>query len=194
MRKLCVFCGSSPGADPRFIGAAHALGGAIAQTGRVLVYGGASVGLMGALADAVLEGGGEVIGVMPQALVDREVAHKGLTELHVVASMHERKTLMAELADAFVAMPGGLGTLEEFFEVWTWAQLGLHQKPLGVFGPQEFFSPLFQFLDSLVAQRFVRPEHREMITVEENPLALLEKLAHRKPSGASKWLDRVSRP
>ena len=192
MRKVCVFCGSSPGADPTFITAAKALGEAIAGTGRVLVYGGASVGLMGALADAVLEGGGHAIGVMPQALVDREVAHKGLTELHVVSSMHARKTLMAELADAFIAMPGGLGTLEEFFEVWTWAQLGLHQKPLGILGPEEFFFPLFQFLDGLVSQRFLRPEHREMISVAENPLELLENLARRRPTIAPKWLDRAA--
>ena len=190
MRKVCVFCGSSPGADPAFIGAAKALGRAIAGSGRVLVYGGASVGLMGALADAVLEAGGDAIGVMPQALVDREVAHNGLTALHVVTSMHERKTLMAELADAFIAMPGGLGTLEEFFEVWTWAQLGLHEKPLGMLGPQEFFFPLFQFLDGLVAQRFLRPEHREMIAVEENPSVLLETLARHRPTTAAKWLDR----
>lgn len=192
MRKVCVFCGSNPGADPSFIRTAKTLGRAIAGSRRVLVYGGASVGLMGALADAVLEAGGDVIGVMPQALVDREVAHKGLTELHVVTSMHARKTLMAELADAFIALPGGLGTLEELFEVWTWAQLGLHQKPLGICGPEEFFAPLFQFLDGLVAQRFLRPEHREMIVVEENPVILLENLAQRRPILASKWVDRVA--
>lgn len=192
MRKVCVFCGSSPGADPAFIGVAQALGRAIASSGRTLVYGGASVGLMGALADAVLETGGDAIGVIPQALVDREVAHKGLTELHVVTSMHERKTLMAELADAFIAMPGGIGTLEEFFEVWTWAQLGLHRKPLGVFGPQEFFVPLFQFLDSLVTHRFLRPEHRELIAVGDNPAVLLETLARHRPTIAPKWIDRVA--
>jgi len=191
MRKVCVFCGSSSGADPTFIGGAQALGRAIAGSGRVLVYGGASVGLMGALADAVLEAGGDAIGVIPQALVDREVAHKGLTELHIVTSMHERKTLMAELADAFIAMPGGLGTLEELFEVWTWAQLGLHQKPLGIFGPQEFFRPLFQFLDSLVSHKFLRAEHRDMIAVGENPLALLESLAQSRPTIAPKWVARV---
>ena len=191
MRKVCVFCGSSPGADPEFITAAKALGRAIAASGRTLVYGGASVGLMGALADAVLQAGGHAIGVMPQALVDREVAHRGLTELHVVPSMHERKALMAELADAFIAMPGGLGTLEEFFEVWTWAQLGLHQKPLGLCGPPEFFSPLVKFLDTLVSQRFLRPEHRGLVAVEENPLVLLDALAQRRPTVAPKWLDRV---
>jgi len=191
LHSVCVFCGSSPGADPTFIGGAQALGRAIAGSGRVLVYGGASVGLMGALADAVLRAGGDAIGVIPQALVDREVAHKGLTELHIVTSMHERKTLMAELADAFIAMPGGLGTLEELFEVWTWAQLGLHQKPLGIFGPQEFFRPLFQFLDSLVSQKFLRAEHRDMIAVGENPLALLERLAQSRPTIAPKWLGPV---
>lgn len=191
MQKVCVFCGSRPGADPKFMSDAKALGRAIADTGRVLVYGGASVGLMGAVADAVLEGGGKAIGVMPQALVDREIAHRGLTELHVVSSMHERKALMAELADAFIAMPGGLGTLEELFEVWTWSQLGIHQKPIGIFGPEEFFGPLFQFLDGLVAQRFVRPEHRGAIAFDENPHALLEILAQRGPAVAPKWLDRI---
>jgi uncharacterized protein (TIGR00730 family) len=176
MRAVCVFCGANPGADPGFVAAATRLGETIAQTGRTLVYGGARVGLMGAIADAALAHGGKVIGVIPQALVDKEVAHAGLTELHIVASMHERKMLMAELAEAFIAMPGGLGTLEEFFEVWTWAQLGLHQKPLGMFGPHSFFAPLLAYLDSLVAQKFVRPEHRQMVILDEDPGALLERL------------------
>ncbi|RYZ10257.1 MAG: TIGR00730 family Rossman fold protein [Myxococcales bacterium] len=190
MRSVCVFCGSSPGADPRFFEAAAALGLAIAQSGRVLVYGGAKVGLMGAVADAALTAGGSVIGVLPQALVDREVAHRGLTELHIVASMHERKRLMADRADAFVAMPGGLGTLEELFEVWTWGQLGLHQKPIGLFGPRDFFAPLVEFLDHLVTQRFVKPQHRAMVTVEEDPGALLEHLASHQPTATPQWLDR----
>lgn len=176
MRSVCVFCGASPGKDPRFLQGARALGHALAATNRALVYGGAKVGLMGAVADSVLAAGGKVIGVMPQSLVDREVAHGGLTALHIVSSMHERKTMMAGFADAFIMMPGGLGTLEEFFEVWTWAQLGLHQKAIGIFGPKAFFSPLLDYLDHLVAQGFVRPEHREMVALEEDPNALLERL------------------
>jgi uncharacterized protein (TIGR00730 family) len=170
--------------------AARALGQAIATSGRTLVYGGAKVGLMGAMADAALVAGGKVVGVLPQALVDREVAHRGLTELHIVSSMHERKQLMADRADAFVAMPGGLGTLEELFEVWTWAQLGLHRKPIALFGSREFFAPLLQYLDHLVAQRFVRPEHREMVTVEDDASALLERLAQHEPALLPKWIER----
>jgi len=190
MRTVCVFCGANPGADPAFLEAARALGDALAATGRALVYGGAKVGLMGALADAVLTGGGMVTGIIPQALVDKEVAHRGLTELRVVASMHERKMAMATLADAFVMMPGGLGTLEEFFEVWTWAQLGLHQKPLGMFGPASFFAPLLGYLDALVTQRFVRPEHRQMVIADENAGALLDRLALHRPSTVPKWIER----
>ena len=190
MRTVCVFCGSSPGADPSFLAGARALGQAIAATERVLVYGGAKVGLMGAVADSVLGAGGKAIGVIPQALVDREVAHGGLTELHVVSSMHERKMLMADLSDAFVAMPGGLGTLEELFEVWTWAQLGLHQKPIGLFGPTAFFAPLLQYLDHLVTQRFVRPEYRRMVTLDEDALTLLDRLDRHEPSAVPKWIER----
>lgn len=176
MRAVCVFCGANPGADPSFVASAKKLGEAIATTGRTLVYGGARVGLMGALADAALACGGKVVGVIPQALMEKEVAHRGLTELHVVAGMHERKMLMADLADAFIAMPGGLGTLEEFFEVWTWAQLGFHQKPLGLFGPASFFAPLLVYLDSLVTHQFVRPEHRQLVTLDDDPGALLDRL------------------
>jgi uncharacterized protein (TIGR00730 family) len=170
--------------------AAKALGDAIAATNRVLVYGGAKVGLMGALADTVLAAGGKVIGVMPQSLVDKEIVHGGLTELHIVSTMHERKTMMAEFADAFIAMPGGLGTLEEFFEVWTWAQLGLHQKPLGIFEPGTFFFPLLEYLDQLVSQRFLPLEHRQIVVVETDPRALLERLERYKPTSIPKWIDR----
>jgi uncharacterized protein (TIGR00730 family) len=190
MRNICVYCGSSPGADPLFMTSAKALGRAIAETDRVLVYGGARVGLMGALADSVLASGGKVIGVVPHALVEKNVAHESLTELHVVSSMHERKAMMAELADAFIAMPGGLGTLEEFFEMWTWAQLGFHQKPLGLLGAQNFFAPLLQFLDVLVAQRFLRPEHRQLPFVEQDPIRLLQLLAGYTAPIVSKWIDR----
>jgi uncharacterized protein (TIGR00730 family) len=189
MRAVCVFCGSSVGAEARFLDDARALGEALAASGRTLVYGGAKVGLMGAVADAVLAGGGKVIGVLPQVLVEREVAHRGLTELHVVSSMHERKMMMADSADAFIAMPGGLGTLEELFEVWTWAQLGLHQKPLGLFGPRTFFAPLLQYLDQLVVQKFVRAEHRQLVTLDEDPRALLEWLESREVAAARKRID-----
>ena len=190
MRKICVFCGSSPGVDPRFIASAKALGQVIAESNRVLVYGGAKVGLMGALADAALAAGGKVIGVMPSALVGKGVAHDGLTELRVVSTMHERKAMMAELSDAFIAMPGGLGTLEEFFEVWTWGQLGLHQKPLALLGSRDFFAPLLQFLDLLVSQRFLRPEHRQMAFLEEDPVLLLQQLERYKVTSVPKWIDR----
>ncbi len=190
MPTVCVFCGSSPGADPSFLASAKVLGEAIAATNRMLVYGGAKVGLMGAVADSVLSAGGKVIGVIPQALVDREVAHRGLTELRVVSSMHERKMLMADLADAFIAMPGGLGTLEELFEVWTWAQLGLHQKPIALFGPQAFFAPLLQYLDHLVTQEFVRPEYRRMVTLDEDPHELLNRLDRHQPNNIPQSLDR----
>jgi len=190
MRNICVYCGSSPGADPLFTTSAKALGRAIAETDRVLVYGGAKVGLMGALADSVLAAGGKVIGVVPRALVEKNVAHESLTELHVVSSMHERKAMMAELAGAFIAMPGGLGTLEEFFEMWTWAQLGFHQKPLGLLGTQDFFVPLLQFLDVLVAQKFLRPEHRQLPFVEQDPSRLLQLLEGYTAPIVSKWIDR----
>jgi uncharacterized protein (TIGR00730 family) len=190
MRNICVYCGSSPGADPLFIAGAKALGKAIAGTDRVLVYGGAKVGLMGALADSALAAGGKVIGVVPRALVEKKVAHDSLTELHVVSSMHERKGMMAELGDAFIAMPGGLGTLEEFFEMWTWAQLGLHQKPLGLLGAKDFFAPLLQFLDGLVSQRFLRPEHRQMAFVEQDPVLLLQLFERYKVASVPKWIDR----
>jgi uncharacterized protein (TIGR00730 family) len=191
MRSICVFCGSSPGADPAFAAAAKALGRTIAESGRTLVYGGGKVGLMGALADAALSAGGKVIGVIPLALAVKEVAHDGLTEMRVTADMHERKAMMAELADAFVAMPGGLGTLEELFEAWTWAQLGFHGKPLGLLGAGDFFAPLLQFIDNLVAHRFVHPEHRQMAILEQDPDVLLQKLERYQAPRVAKWLDRA---
>jgi uncharacterized protein (TIGR00730 family) len=191
LRRICVFCGSSPGADPAFIAAAQALGRAIAESGRELVYGGAGVGLMAALADAALAAGGRVIGVVPRALAEKEaLAHARLSELRVVGGMHERKATMAALADAFVALPGGLGTLDELFEAWTWAQLGLHGKPLALLEVGDFFAPLLAFLDRLVAARFVRREHRELLIVEPDPRALLDRLAQQRPVALPKWLDR----
>jgi uncharacterized protein (TIGR00730 family) len=191
LRSVCVFSGSSPGARPAYTEAATALGVEVAKRGMRLVYGGASVGLMGAVADAALAAGGEVVGVIPQHLMDREVAHDGLTELRVTGSMHERKALMADLADGFVALPGGLGTLEELAEVLTWSQLGLQSKPCGVLDVEGFFDPLLAFLDHTVAERFVSTEHRALVLAADRPDALLDLLAGWRPGApGAKWLDR----
>jgi uncharacterized protein (TIGR00730 family) len=192
VHRVCVFSGSSPGADLAYRAAARDLGARLAQRGIELVYGGASVGLMGAVADAALEEGGRVVGVIPQSLVDREVAHPGLSDLRVVDSMHERKALMAELADAFVALPGGVGTLEELFEVYTWNQLGLHAKPLGLFNVRGYFDGLVRFLDHAVAERFVTPQHRAMLLVGEDLDELLDGLARWDAPAQPKWLDRAA--
>jgi uncharacterized protein (TIGR00730 family) len=190
-RAICVFCGSSTGDDPAFVGAAEALGRAVATSGRALIYGGSKTGLMGALADAALAAGGHVTGVIPRGLMEKEVAHQSLTDLRVVASMHERKATMASLADAFVALPGGVGTMEELFEVWTWAQLGLHAKPFGLLRVAGFFDPLIQFLDALVAHRFTRREHRELLITDDDPVNLLARLEAWQPSPAQpKWIAR----
>jgi uncharacterized protein (TIGR00730 family) len=171
-----VFCGSSSGARPAYVGAARALGGLLAARGIGLVYGGASIGVMGEIADAVLAAGGEAIGVIPRSLLDREIAHAGLTELHVVETMHERKALMAAHSDAFVVLPGGAGTLDEFFEALTWRQLGLHSKPLALLDVERFFDPLLALLDHFVAEGFVRAEFRALLIVERDPAALLDRL------------------
>jgi len=181
MRSVCVFCGSSPGGRAEYGEAARALGTALGRGGVRLVYGGASVGLMGVVADAARAAGGEVVGVIPRALVDREVAHAGLDTLEVVGSMHERKARMAELADAFIALPGGLGTLEELFEIWTWGLLGLHAKPFGLLDVQGYFAPLVRFLDHAVAEGFVRERHRAMVLVDKNAEALILRLADHRP-------------
>ncbi len=190
MKRICVFCGSSPGRSRAYAGAASALGRSLATRGIGLVYGGASVGLMGTLANAALEAGGEVIGVIPKSLVKYEVAHRGLPDLRIAASMHERKATMAELADGFVALPGGIGTLEEFFEVLTWAQLGEHSKPCGLLDIDGYYSHLLAFLDHAVAERFLRPEHRAMLIVESSPDAILDRLAAYRPPKLGKWIDR----
>src|SRR5690606_17874217 len=174
LRSICVFCGASPGANPVYAEAAAALGRELAQRGMTLVYGGGEVGLMGVVADAALAAGGEVIGVIPQSLQDSEIGHHGLTRLEVVEGMHARKARMAELADAFIALPGGLGTLEELFEVWTWGQLGYHGKPLGLLEVNGFYAKLIGFLDHLVDERFVRPQHRAMLQRSESPAELLD--------------------
>jgi uncharacterized protein (TIGR00730 family) len=189
--RLCIFSGSSPGAHSDYALAAQELGRALVDRGIELVYGGASVGLMGVVADAVLDAGGDAVGVIPQALVDREIAHPGLSDLRVVGSMHERKALMAELSDGFVALPGGMGTLEELFEIYTWAQLGLHSKPLGLLDVRSYYAKLGEFLDHAVAERFLRVDHREMLLVEQRAEALLEAFTRWRPPLPTKWIDRV---
>jgi uncharacterized protein (TIGR00730 family) len=191
MERVCVFSGSSPGARPEYALAAEELGRALASQGVGLVYGGAAVGLMGAVADAALDAGGEVVGVIPQALVDREIAHPRVSDLRIVASMHERKALMADLADAFVALPGGMGTLEELFEVYTWTQLGLHSKPLGLLDVGAYYQGLVAFLDTAVSERFLTVEHREMLLVEQRAEALLEAFRRWRPPVRTKWIDRA---
>lgn len=190
MRRICVFCGSSPGARDEYARAARSLGAALVRRGLGLVYGGAKVGLMGVLADGVLAAGGEVIGVIPNRLMTRELAHPGLHELRVVASMHDRKREMADLADAFVALPGGIGTLEELTEVLSWAQLGLHPKPCGLLDVAGYFDRLIAFFDHAVDERFLAPAHRSMITVAGTPDELLDRLAAYRPPAVEKWLDR----
>jgi hypothetical protein len=192
VKHICVFCGSSAGDDPRFLDLARRLGALIAERGLGLVYGGATVGLMGAVADAALARGGHVTGVIPSRLVERELAHHGLPDLRVVASMHERKALMADLADAFIALPGGIGTLEETFEVLTWAQLGLHHKPIGILDAAGYYAPLLAFLDHAVTSRFVRPEHRSMLLVDEDPGRLVDRLAAQGPVEVEKWIRSQS--
>lgn len=192
MPRICVFTGSSEGRRPSYRAGAAALGAALVERGFDLVYGGARVGLMGAVADAVLEQGGHVIGVIPQALVTREVAHTGLPDLRVVASMHERKALMAELSDGFIAMPGGWGTFEELFEVLTWGQLGLHRKPIGLLNVDGYFDPLLAFLRHAVAEQFVRTEFEYLLPVAESPIELLDRFAAYEPPQVRKWIDRAS--
>ena len=186
--RICVYAGSSSGADPAYAEAAADLARLLAGRGIGVVYGGAHVGLMGILADTALEAGGEVIGVMPQALIDREIGHTGLTELHVVASMHERKALMAELSDGFVALPGGAGTLEELIEIYTWSQLGLHDKPMGVLNVNGYYDGLAALLDHALREGFLRAEHRAAMHAEATPEALLERFDGWTPSALGKWL------
>lgn len=193
MKALCVFCGSSSGASPDYARAAARMGILLAERGLTLVYGGGRVGLMGVLADAALAAGGKAIGVIPRALEAREVAHTGLTELRVVSSMHERKALMSELADGFLALPGGIGTMEEWFEVWTWGLLGIHPKPLGMLNVAGYYDHLLAFLDRMVADGFLAESYRSMAIVGEDGDTLLDRLAGYVPPRTAKWLDRVER-
>lgn len=190
LRSICVFCGASTGTDPVYREAAAAMGRTLAEQGITLVYGGGAVGLMGVVADAALAAGGEVIGIIPQSLKDAEIGHPGLTRLEIVDGMHARKARMAELADAFIAMPGGLGTLEELFEVWTWGQLGYHAKPMGLLDTNHFYAKLSHFLDHLVAEAFVRLQYREMLQRGDTPDALLERLRAWQPTVKAKWSER----
>jgi uncharacterized protein (TIGR00730 family) len=189
IRRLAVFCGSNPGARPEYAHAARSLGKLLASRGVGVVYGGSNVGLMQVLADAMLDELGDIIGVIPRMLVQREVANKALTDLRIVDSMHDRKALMAELADGFVALPGGIGTLEEFFEIWTWAQLGMHDKPCGLLNVAGYFDPLLEFLDRAVSEKFVREVHRKMVIVESDPAELLARFELYEPPRVVKWIN-----
>jgi uncharacterized protein (TIGR00730 family) len=193
MKRLCVFSGSSAGNDRAYRLAATTLGRTLGTRGISVVYGGARVGIMGAVADAALASGAEVIGVIPRALVSKEIAHAGLTDLRIVSSMHERKAMMADLADGFIALPGGWGTLEEFFEVLTWAQLGIHEKPCGLLNVSGYFDALLAFLDHSVGQGFVRPENARMMLVEHDPERLLDAMSAYRPMHVKKWIDHDER-
>ncbi len=188
MKRVCVFCGSSSGADPEYKNAAQSFGALLATKKITLVYGGGSIGLMGEIADAVLEHRGEVIGVIPQSLVDKELAHNGLTELHVVRSMHERKAVMADLSDGFVALPGGLGTLEELFEILTWGQLGLHRKPCGLLNAAGYFAPMLGLLNHMVSKKFLQARDLDMLLVDEDEKGLLRKMALYRPPPTERWI------
>ena len=188
MDTVCVFCGSREGLRSVYAEAARSMGREIARRGLGLVYGGGRVGLMGAVADAALEEGGEVVGVITEALISKEIAHAGLTKLHVVGSMHERKMLMAELSEGFVTLPGGYGTLEEFFEVLSWAQLSIHEKPCGLLDVDGFWDPLSTLFDHAVIEGFVHPDHRSLVLTEGDPHALLERMERYTPPETRKWL------
>jgi len=193
MRRICVFGVSSPGLRPAYTKAAEELGRYLAASNIGLVYGGAKVGLLGSMADAALKACGEVIGVIPEHLMAREVGHKGLTKMHVVGSMHERKALMSDLSDAFIAMPGGLGTFEEFCEVLTWSQLGLHQKPCGLLNVEGYYSPLLEMFDRAVHERFMKEENRGIILSHTDVRPLMKMMSEWRPMTVEKWIDRETR-
>jgi len=191
VERICVFCGASPGARPEYAEATRELARLVIAEGIGVVYGGGGVGLMGALADEVIASGGELTGVIPRALVDREIAHRDVMDMRVVGSMHERKALMAELSDAFVALPGGIGTLEELFEVYTWAQLGLHSKPCALLNVAGYYDGIADFLALAVSERFLREETRDLLLVETDPAALIDRLrSFEPPAVVPKWIDR----
>ncbi len=190
MQRVCVFLGANPGLDPAYAEAARAMARELVSRGIGLVYGGSAVGLMKVLADAVMAGGGEALGVIPQALYDKEIGHTGITRLEVVSSMHERKARMAELADGFVALPGGIGTLEEIFEVFTWGQLGFHAKPCGLLDVKGYYGGLCAFLDHVRDQGFLKNDHRGMLLCDPDPARLLERMARFEPPRVAKWVER----
>jgi hypothetical protein len=193
MKRICVFCGSSAGSKPEYRACAQQLGAELTRRKIGLVYGGGNVGLMGAIADSVLEAGGEAIGVIPEHLMSREIGHNRLTKLHIVRSMHERKALMSDLSDAFIALPGGFGTLEEFCEVLTWSQLGLHAKPCGIVNVLGYYTPLLAMLDHAVQERFLKPQNRALVLARDKPVELLQALEDWRPVHVEKWLDRDTR-
>ena len=192
MTSICVYCGSSPGSDPSFLQAAREVGTLLAKRGITLVYGGGNTGLMGALADATLAAGGHVVGVIPDHLVRMEVGHKGLTELHVVATMHERKAMMARLADGLLALPGGIGTLEEIIEAFVWMQLGLHAKPCALLNVNGYYNPLLKFLTHMTESRFLHAEQLSQLIVARDPAEALDRLVSFTPRVVEKWIDRVN--
>lgn len=191
IKKICVFCGSSLGTSPVYAGGAQRLARILLNRNITLVYGGANVGLMRILADSVLEGGGRVIGVMPRSLVEKEVAHQNLSEMHIVEGMQERKAMMADLSDAFIALPGAFGTFDEIFEVLTWNQLGMIRKPIALFNLEGYFDPLLAMLDRAVEEQFLRPEHRNMLQVSNDASRLLTLLENYQPVTAHKWIERL---
>lgn len=193
MKWICVFCGSSPGSRPEYSAATKELASELVRRDIGVIYGGGKVGLMGMLADAMLALRGRVVGVIPEHLMAREIGHPGLTQLHVVGSMHERKALMADLSDAFIALPGGFGTLDEFCEVLTWSQLGLHAKPCGILNVLDYYSSFLRLLDHAVQERFLKPENRRLVLARDSPAELLHALDEWQPVAAEKWLDRESR-
>jgi uncharacterized protein (TIGR00730 family) len=186
--RFCVFCGSSPGLNPAFAGASRRLATTLAERGIEIVYGGGNVGLMKVVADAALAAGGRVTGVIPHGLVARELAHRGVTALHIVSSMHERKALMAELSDGFIALPGGFGTLEEFCEAVTWTQLGVHAKPCGLLDVDGFYRGLLEFIEHALEEQFLKPTHRQIIVADSDPLALIDRLLEWQPPNVAKWM------
>ncbi|RDJ23005.1 TIGR00730 family Rossman fold protein [Bosea caraganae] len=190
MKSVCVFCGSNPGNDPVYAAGATAMGVEIAKRGLTLVYGGGAVGLMGIVANAALAAGGRVHGIIPRALREKEIGHNGLSELEVVDTMHTRKARMAELSDGFIAMPGGIGTFEELFEVWTWGQLGIHTKPLAFLNIAGFYDPLASFLDNTVEAGFLKQNHRAMAITDTEPATLLDRMEQYVPSAAFKWVEK----
>ena len=191
MKRICVFCGSNPGSRADYASAARELAATLVGDGITLVYGGGRVGLMGDVADEVMRLGGRAIGVIPRTLWNREVGHTALSEVRIVDTMHERKAMMADLSDAFIALPGGLGTIEEIFEIWTWAQLGMHQKPCGFLDVAGYYAPLAAFLDHATREGFIRPQLRAAAIVESDPDALLRRFAAYAPPAVEKWIDRA---